>query len=56
MVARARRGSGTLILSSVWIPLCSEAFSDLYRITMNAYYSSWHQYFPFDNVRISIAQ
>jgi hypothetical protein len=23
---------------------------------LDAYYSTWHQYFPFDNVRISIAR
>jgi PKD domain len=47
-------GDGTHALG--WAVTHRYAHAGTYRITVNAYYSSWHQYFPFDNVRISIAR
>jgi hypothetical protein len=39
-----------------WAATHRYAHAGTYRITVNAYYSTWHQYFPFDNIRISIAR
>ena len=39
-----------------WAVTHRYAHAGIYRITVNAYYSTWHRYFPFDNVRISIAR
>ena len=47
-------GDGTHALG--WAITHRYARAGTYRITVHAYYSSWHQYFPFDNVRISIAR
>ena len=47
-------GDGTH--ASGWAVTHRYAHAGLYRITVQAYYSIWHRYFPFDNVRISIAQ
>ena len=47
-------GDGTHALG--WAVTHRYAHSGLYRITVQAYYSTWHRYFPFDNVRISIAR
>src|SRR4051794_18469272 len=47
-------GDGTHALG--WAVTHRYAHAGIYRITVNASYSSWHQYFPFDNVRISIAR
>ena len=45
-------GDGTHAVG--WAVTHRYAHAGIYRITMNAYYSIWHRYFPFDNVRISI--
>ena len=47
-------GDGTHALG--WTVTHRYAHAGLYRITVQAYYSTLHQYFPFDNVRISIAR
>jgi hypothetical protein len=39
-----------------WAVTHRYAHAGIYRLTVHAYYSTWHQYFPFDNVRISIAR
>ena len=58
--------AGYFVVFAVSVGLAAAAFAlgadehaqpdvaGIYRITVNAYYSIWHQYFPFDNVRISI--
>jgi hypothetical protein len=47
-------GDGTHAMG--WAVTHRYAHAGLYRITVKALYSTWHQYFPFDNVRISIAR
>jgi hypothetical protein len=47
-------GDGTHAMG--WAVTHRYTHAGIYRITVNAYYSTWHQYFPFDNVRISIAR
>ena len=47
-------GDGTHALG--WAVTHRYAHAGIYRITVHAYYSTWQQYFPFDNVRISIAR
>jgi hypothetical protein len=47
-------GDGTHAMG--WAVTHRYAHAGLYRITVQAYYSTWHQYFPFDSVRISIAR
>jgi PKD domain len=47
-------GDGMHLLG--WTVTHRYAHAGIYRITVNASYSTWHQYFPFDNVRISIAR
>jgi PKD domain len=39
-----------------WAVTHRYAHAGIYRVTVQAYYSTWHRYFPFDNVRISIAR
>jgi PKD domain len=47
-------GDGTHAMG--WAVTHRDAHAGIYRITVNAYYSTWHRYFPFDNVRIRIAR
>jgi hypothetical protein len=47
-------GDGTHAMA--WAVRHRSAHAGIYRVTVHAYLSTWHQYFPFDHARISIAR